>query len=70
MIYFDRIDFSEGINVAKINNKEECTVCHYWYFNHGFKFQKSYCNGCNNVLMLCLNITDITIITVKSSHYC
>ena len=23
---------------VKSNNSNECIVCHYWYFNHGFKF--------------------------------
>ena len=35
-------------------------------FNHGFKFQDSICNGCHDLKMLCLNISDITIITVKN----
>ena len=45
MLYYNKIDLSEGINPAKINNSEECVVCHYWYFNHGFKFQNFVCNG-------------------------
>ena len=24
----------------------------YWYFNHGFKFQKSVCNGCYDLLII------------------
>ena len=36
--------------------------CHYWFFNHRFKFQDHVCNDCHDVTMLCLNITDITII--------
>ena len=31
----------------------------------GIKFQKSVCNGCPDLLVLYLNISDITIITVK-----
>ena len=45
-------------------------VCPYWYFIHGFKFQKSVCNGCHDLLILCLDISDITIITVKGIDYC
>ena len=54
-----------GIDIAKSNNSKECIVYHYWYSNHGFKFQKCLCNGCHVLLMMCLNINDITIITVK-----
>ena len=30
MIYYDRIDFIEGIDVAKSNSSKEYKVCHYW----------------------------------------
>ena len=29
MIYYDRIDVSEGIDVNKINASNECDICHY-----------------------------------------
>ena len=44
-------------------------VCHYWFFNHGFKFQNFVCNGCNNLTMLCFNLSDIAIISVKDLEY-
>ena len=70
-MYYDRTDLSEGINVAKKNNSKECRICHYyWLFNNGLKFQHSVCNGCHDLTMLCLNISDIAIITVKGVDYC
>ena len=51
MLYYDKIDISEGIDPAK------SIVCHYWFFNHGFEFQDSVCNGCYDLTMLCLIIT-------------
>ena len=70
MIHYNRINLSEGIDVAKSNNSKECIVCHYWYFNQGFKFQTSACNSCHDLLMLCLNIKNIAIIIVKGADYC
>ena len=32
MLYFDRIDVSEGIHVEKTSASKECDICHYWYF--------------------------------------
>ena len=32
MLYYDRIDVSEGIDVNKTNESKECDICHYWYF--------------------------------------
>ena len=47
MLYFDRIDASEGIDVNKTNASTESDICHYWYFlNKCFKFQPNICNRC------------------------
>ena len=40
-------------------------VFYYWYFNHGFKFQSSVCNGCDHLTMFCVNISSIAIIAIK-----
>ena len=45
-------------------------ICHYWFFNYGFQFQDSVCNGCHGLTMQSLNISDIAIITVKGVDYC
>ena len=45
MLYFDRIDVSEGIDVNKRSESKECDICHFWYFlGPGFKFQPNACN--------------------------
>ena len=44
-------------------------VCQYWFFNHGFKFQNLVSNSCHDLTMLCLNLSDIAIITVKGIDY-
>ena len=44
-------------------------ICHYWCFNHGFKFQDSVCNGCHDSTMLSVNISDIAIVTIKNVDY-
>ena len=46
MVYYDRIDVSEGININKTNASKECDVCHYWYsLNCCFTFQPNVCNN-------------------------
>ena len=32
MLYFDRIDVSEGTDVKETSTLKECDICHYWYF--------------------------------------
>ena len=44
-------------------------ICHYWFFNHGFKFQNSVCNGWHDLTKLSVNISDIAIITVENVDY-
>ena len=62
MLYYDRFYVSEGTDSTKSNKSRECMICHYWFFNQEFKFQYS---GCYDLPMLFLNISNITIITVK-----
>ena len=70
MLYYDRIDIIKGTDPSKSkNNSKECMFCHYWFFNHGFKYQDSVCNGCYDLLMQCVNISDIALITVKGADY-
>ena len=41
ILYYDRIDGNEGIDVNKTSESKECNVCHYWHFlNKGFTFQQ------------------------------
>ena len=49
MLYYVRTYLSERIDVSKSNNSKECAICHNWYLKHGFKFQKSFCNGCHDL---------------------
>ena len=70
MLYYDKIDINDGIDPTKSNKSRECMICHYWFFNHRFKFQDHVCNDCHDLTMLCLNISDIAIITVKNVDYC
>ena len=68
MLYYDRIDISEGTHPIKINRSKEYMISHYWCFIHGFKFQDSVCNGCYDLTMVSVNMSDIAIITVKNFY--
>ena len=47
MIYFDKIEVSEGTDINKTSASKECDICHYWYvLNYSFKFQPNVCNRC------------------------
>ena len=71
MLYYDRIDVSEGVDVSKTSGSNECNVCHYWYFlNYSFTFQPNLCNRCHDSLRMSMNLSDIPILNIKGSEYC
>ena len=46
MLYYDRTDISEGIDINKTSVLKECDICHYCYFlDKEFKFQPYVING-------------------------
>ena len=70
MIYYDRIDVSEGIDVNTTSESKECDICYYWYFlNKGFKFQPNVCNRCHDLLMICFIVSDIANLNIKKADY-
>ena len=69
ILYYNRIDLSEGIDLMENNNSRECMVCHYCFLNHGFKFQDYVCNGCYDLSIFCVYISDIAIVTAKNVDY-
>ena len=57
----DIINISKGIDLGQ-SSDSKCMACRYWYSDNGFKFQDFVCNGCHDLLMQCINISDIAII--------
>ena len=65
MLHYDGIDAFEGIDVNKTSVSKDCNICHYCYFlEKGFDFQPHACNGCHDLLMISINLSDIAIIAV------
>ena len=70
MLYYDRIDVSEGIGVIKTSASKECDSRHYCYFlNYSIKFQPNVCNGFHESLMTSINLSGIAILNIKRSDY-
>ena len=71
MLYYDRIDIFEGIDVNKTSQWKECDICHYLEFLHKrFKFQPHVCSGCHEVLMMSMNLSNIVILNIHGADYC
>ena len=70
MLYLDRIDVSEGIDVTKTGASKECNIYHYWYFlNFSFNFQPNVCSRCHDLLMMSMNLSDIAMLNIQGSGY-
>ena len=70
MLYFNRIDISEGIDINKASESKGYNICHYCFFlNKGFKVQRNECNRCHDLLMMSMNLSDIAILNIKGSDY-
>ena len=70
MLYYGRIDVSEGIAINKAIASIEFDICHYWYFlNKEFKFQTYTCNRYHDYLMMSMNLSNIAIEKTKNADY-
>ena len=62
--------FPKELLFTKTSESKECDICHYWYFlDKGFKFQPDVCNGCHDVLMMSLNVSNIPILNIHGADY-
>ena len=67
MLYYDRIDISEVIDISKINSSKECDIFHYWYLlDKELTFQPYVCNGCHDLLIVSMNLSNIVILNINS----
>ena len=61
MLYYDKIDISKGNDPTKSNKSGYHMICHYFFFNHGFKFQDYVCNRCHDFEILSVYIKSIVL---------
>ena len=70
MVYYERIDDSEGIDVNKTIATKKCIIFHFCYFSDkGFRFQSTSFNGCYNILMVSIDIKNITVLNINGLDY-
>ena len=70
MLWYQKIDISEGIDVSKTSASKECEAYHYCFFKGiGFKFQKHVCNKCHDLVTIAYSLKDIAILNAKGNTY-
>ena len=71
MLYYDKIDISEGVDLNMTIASKDCDICNYWYFlDKGFKFQPYVCNGCQDLLKMSINVKDFAVFNIRGVDYC
>ena len=71
MLYYGGIDVSERIDINKTSTSKESNICHYCYFlDKRFKFPPDVWNGCDDVLMMSMNRSNIAILNIHDADYC
>ena len=70
MLAYEKIDISEGIDVNKLKNSKECRMCYLWYFtDRNFSYGTYLCNGCYDMSMKAVSITNLAIIYSEGNAY-
>ena len=70
MLYYDRAEVSEGTDVNKTSPSKKCDDSHYSYFlNYSFQFYTNVCSRCHDLLMMSINLSDVSVLNIKGSDY-
>ena len=70
MLWYQKIDISEGIDINKTNGPKECELCHYCFFKDiGFKFEEHVRNKCHDLLTIAHSLKDTVILNGKRSYF-
>ena len=71
MLEYDRIDISEGIDIKKCKEtSKECNLCKFYYFlDKSFNHGPYLCDGCYDMFMKAVSITNLAIINHNGNHY-
>ena len=61
----------ELLLIRQTSTSRECNICHYWYFSDkGLRFQVDVCNGCHDILMMSMNLSNIAILNFNGADSC
>ena len=64
MLWYQKINVSEGIDVNKTSASKECELCHYWLFK---EFEEHVCNKCHDLLRMAYSLKSIATLYAKGA---
>ena len=66
MLYHNKINVSEGIDIIKSKKSKERMICHYKYFKDiGKRYKQEVCNIYHDISMMTYKLENIAILNVK-----
>ena len=71
MLEYDRINISEGIDIKKCKEtSKECNLSKFYYFlDKNFNYGPYLCDGCYDMSLKAVSITNLAIINHNGNHY-
>ena len=70
MLWYQKINISEGIDLNKTSASKECKLCRYWFFEDiVFKFEEHVCNKCHDLLTMAHSLKHIAIMSAKGATF-
>ena len=72
VMHYDKTLKTEGIAGRRtgLGISKECHICHFNFFkDRNVLYHPHVCNGCHDISIRAVALTDIKIITVKGLHY-
>ena len=70
MLYYDKIDVSEEIDVNKSSKSKECMIFYDWYFlDSGYTYEPKVCNDCHDISTTTYELKNIAIMNIKDVDY-
>ena len=69
ILYYDRINVSEGIDHNMSSASKECIICYYLYFLNKGLDQATVCNRCQDVPVMPIEINCIVILNTHDIDY-
>ena len=64
------LTFQKELILIKQVQQKSAIVVTIGFLNEGFKFQTCACNRCHDLLMISMNLSDITILNINGAYYC
>ena len=69
MLEYEKIDFSDGIDVNKSDKSKQYMFYHWYFLDKSFSYGPHLCDGYYNMTQKCNKLKNTAVVHVKKSAY-